>query len=97
MESQLVEMQHQNLLLSLVEMVTHLRLPKRMVIKRDATDTKMENTKTWLSMDMAVITMRFRDLLKKLQNIIDPKDTTVILKVFLMILLLACLYHNINV
>ena len=94
MESQLVEMQYQNLVFNLVDMVTHLRLPKRTVIKSDAMHTKMENTKTWLSMDMGVITMKFQNLLMKIQNIIDPKDTTVVLKVFSMILLLACLSRN---
>ena len=96
MESQLVEMQYQNLVFNLVDMVTHLRLPKRTVIKSDAMDTKMENTKTWLSMDMGVITMKFQNLLMKIQNITDPKDTTVISKVFSMILFLACLSRNIG-
>ena len=82
MESQHVELQYQNLVFNLVEMVLHLRLPKRMVINSDATHTKMDLTKTWLFMDMEVMTMRFQNLLMKIQNIIDPKVTTVILKVF---------------
>ena len=97
MESQHVELQYQNLVFNLVEMVLHLRLPKRMVINSDATHTKMDLTKTWLSMDMEVMTMRFQNLLMKIQNIIDPMDTTVVSKVFSMISLLACLSRDISI